>query len=187
MTYDAGREPVPATPSPSEPRLRLGASLSHGTLLDGGWWPRSADLAAELPGLIAAIEDRGGRVTRLMLGPAGWDNQPRRLGAAGRVVKIGWFPGQPAGLLTAFCGGTGRVDLLIVPTGTAEADAWAAMDLAAQAANRIHAPDILAEATGRPVPPAETEPGLSAWESEGGQLAGHVRRGDHGAVPAGRG
>jgi len=174
MSCNAGCEPGPASPAPSVPRLRLGAALSRGTVLDGGWWPRSADPAAELPGLIAAIEDRCGRVTRLMLGPAGWASQPRRLGAAGRVVKVGWFPGQPARLLTAFCDSSGRVDLLVVPPGTAEADALAAMDLAAQAANLIHAPDILAAVASHPAPPEETEPALSVWESEGGQLAGHA-------------
>lgn len=143
-------------------------------LLDGGWWPRSADPLAELPGLIGAIDDRCGPVTRLMLGPAGWDSQPRRLGTAGRVIHVGWFPGQPVGLLTAFCGGNDRVDLLVVPPGTAEADALAAMDLAAQADNHLRAPDILTAVTGRPASPAETEPELSVWESEGGRLAGHA-------------
>lgn len=71
MSCNARHETAPPSPAPSRPRLRLGAVLSHGTLLDGGWWPRSADPAAELPGLILATEDRCGRVTRLMLGPAG--------------------------------------------------------------------------------------------------------------------
>ena len=134
MSRNVSHETAPASPAPSGPRLplgavrlRLGAVLSHGTLLDGGWWPRSASPVAELPGLILAIEDRCGRVTRIMLGPAGRDSQPRRLAAAGRVVKIGWFPGQPAGLLTTFCGSS-RIDLLVVPPGTAETDARAAKE-----------------------------------------------------------
>src|SRR6266487_7142347 len=65
---------------PSRPRLRLQPDLSARTLLDGGWWPRSADPAAELPGLILAIEERHGLITRIMLGRAGWDaSRPRRL------------------------------------------------------------------------------------------------------------
>jgi Family of unknown function (DUF5994) len=173
---DVADQTVPASPAPPAARLRLAAALSGATPLDGGWWPRSADPAEELPGLAAAIEERCGQVTRLMLGPAGWDSQPRRLGVAGRVIKVGWFPGQPAGLLTAFCGGSGRVDLLVVPPGTAEAGALAAMDLAAQTANHIHAPDILADVDGHLAPPTEAEPAPSAEESEGGQLAGPRRR-----------
>ena len=95
---------IPATSS--RPRPRLQPDLSARALLDGGWWPRSADPAAELPGLILAIEERHGPITRIMLGRVGWDaSRPRRLrvdGPAGsRVVRLGWFGTMPAGLLTA--------------------------------------------------------------------------------------
>jgi hypothetical protein len=144
---------MPGQASSAPPRLRLETARAGRTLLDGGWWPRSGDPVAEFPGLIRAIDERCGRVTRLMLGPAGWDSQPHRLTVAGQVVRLGWFPGQPAGLLTVFCGYNGRVDLLVVPPGTAEADALAAMELAASAANLIHAPDILATVIRQHAPP----------------------------------
>jgi hypothetical protein len=150
--WTTGSKPVFAS---SAPRLCLGPAPARRTTLDGGWWPRSADPEAELPELIRAIDDRCGRVTRLMLGPAGWDSQPRWLGDAGQVVSLDWFPGQPAGVLTAFCDGD-RVDLLVVPPGTAEAGALWAMDLAAQAVSLIRVPDILATLTS-PAQPAETE------------------------------
>jgi Family of unknown function (DUF5994) len=169
MWNTAGRKPVFAGSALSVPRLCLVPVPSRRTLLGGGWWPRSTDPVAELPGLIRAIDDRRGRVTRLMLGPAGWDSHPRWLGGAGRAVPLDWFPGQPADLLTAFCAGD-RVDLLVVPPGTAEADALEAMDLASQAVNLIRVPDILATLT-RPAQPAGTELELSVWESEGGRLA----------------
>jgi Family of unknown function (DUF5994) len=172
MWHTAGRKPVSASPAPSVPRLRLGPVPSDRTVLGGGWWPRSADPAAELPGLIRAIDDRYGRVTRLLLGPAGWHSQPRWLGGAGRAVPLDWFPGQPAGLLTAFWAGD-RADLLVVPPGTAEAGALAAMDLAAQAVSLIRVPEILAALTS-PAQPAGTELELSVWESEGGRLAGRA-------------
>jgi hypothetical protein len=172
MWNTAGRKQVFASSAPSLLRLRLGSTPSHRTLLDGGWWPRSADPAAELPRLVRAIDDRCGRVTRLLLGPAGWDSQPRWLAGAGQVVTLDWFAGQPAGLLTAFCCAN-RVDLLVVPPGTTEADALRAMDLAAQAVNLIRVPDILATLTS-PAQSAGTEFELSVWESEGGRLAGHT-------------
>jgi hypothetical protein len=169
MWNTAGRKPVSAGSALSEPRLCLGPVPSRRTLLGGGWWPRSADPVAELPGLIRAIDDRRGRVTRLMLGPAGWDSQPRWLGDADRAVPLDWFPGQPAGLLTAFCNGD-RVDLLVVPSGSAEADALGAITLAAQAVDLVRVPDILATLTSA-AQPTETERELSVWESEGGRLA----------------
>jgi hypothetical protein len=127
---------------------------------------------AELPGLIRAMDDRRGRVIRLMLGPAGWDSQPQWLGDARRAVPLDWYRGQPAGLLTAFFGDD-RMDLLVIPPGTAEADAIGAMDLAAQAVSVIRVPDILATLT-RPAKPTETELDLSIWAAGGGRLAGHA-------------
>lgn len=45
------------------------------------------------------------------------------------------------------------------------------MALAAQAANTIHAPDILAAVTDREAPQAQTAP-ETIWQSERGQLRG---------------
>jgi hypothetical protein len=161
--------------APSRPRLRLQPDLSARTLLDGGWWPRSADPAAELPGLILAIEERHGPITRIMLGRAGWDaSRPRRLrvdGPAGsRVVRLGWFETMPAGLLTATAR-TGRTDLLTVPPHTGEPAARAAMDQAAQAGNRTRTPALLAAITtaATPAGAAPDSIQLSTWEWEGGQ------------------
>jgi hypothetical protein len=145
----------------AEPRLRLQPDRSARTLLDGGWWPRSDDPAAELPGLILALDERHGPfhpVTRVMLGMTGWNpSRPRRLrvdGPAGsRVVRLGWFATMPAGLLTATSTSGQRTDLVTIPPDAGEQDAWAAMDQAAQAGNRTHAPALLAALT-RPAPSA---------------------------------
>ena len=177
---------ITLTPPPA-PRLRLGPDRSARTLLDGGWWPRSGDPAAELPGLILALDERHGSfhpVTRIMLGMAGWDpGRPRRLqvgGPAGsRVVRLGWFASQPAGLLTATSAGGQRTDLLTVPPDASEQGARAAMEQAARAGNRSHTPDLLAAIT-RPASPARPATGtaaataeLSTWEWEGGKLHDH--------------
>ncbi len=178
-------------PAPqSRPRLRLQPDLSARTLLDGGWWPRSADPAAELPGLILAIEERHGPITRIMLGRAGWDaSRPHRLRADGpagsRVVRLGWFETMPAGLLTATAR-AGRTDLLTVPPHTGEPAAWAAMDQAAQVGNRTRTPALLAAITTAAIPgrppaatPAGTTPDsiqLSTWEWEGGQDGARSQR-----------
>jgi hypothetical protein len=94
------------------PRLRLEPTGSHRTLLDGGWWPRSVDPAAELPGLVLAIDKLRGPVTRLVLNAEAWDPHPRRLEVAGRIRRMGYFTSQPTALLTARCDNGQRVDLL---------------------------------------------------------------------------
>jgi Family of unknown function (DUF5994) len=143
------REAEISAAPPAGPRLRLRRDRSGAALLDGGWWPRSADPATELPGLILALDAAGGRVTRVMLGAADWNaSKPRRVtvdGPAGRrVVRLGWFATMPAGLLTAISANGDRTDLVTIPMGAGEQDAAAAMEQASQAGNREHAPAILA-------------------------------------------
>ena len=177
------RTAISLTP-PATLRLSLQPDRPAYALLDGGWWPRSADPAAELPGLILALDERHGPsnpITRIMLGMADWNSsRPRRLRVEGpsgrRVVRLGWFATMPAGLLIATSGRGERTDLLIVPPDVSEQDARAAMEQAAQAGNRRRTPVLLAAITRRASlarPATGTAPQsiqLSAWEWEGGQL-----------------
>lgn len=169
------------------PRLLLQRDNAGPAPLDGGWWPRSADPAAELPGLIPALDKLHGCVTRVMLGAADWNaSRPKRLqvgGAGGRVVRLGWFASMPAGLLTAIFASGQRTDLVTIPPHTREQDAVTAMEQAAQAGNREHAPAILAAITAMAGTTTRKEAGsmqLGVWEWEGG----HLR--DHGAADRSR-
>ena len=152
------------------PRLRLEPTGSRGTLLDGGWWPRSVDPAAELPGLVLAIDKLRGPVTRLVLNAEAWDPHPRRLEVAGRIRRMGYFTSQPTALLTARCDNGQRVDLLVVPPDTARPTAEAAMVLAATTGNRIHTPDLLAAADAASTLGTD-DLAEQTWDSEGGRLA----------------
>ena len=193
-TTDRHMIAISLTP-PSTPRLRVEATGSRRTLLDGGWWPRSTDPVAELPGLVLAIDRLRGPITRLVLAADGWDSHPRRLSVASRVLRLGYFASQPTSLLTALCDNGDRVDLLVVPPRTAGATADAAMVLAATASNLVHAqhiltapdltaPDLTAPHLTAPDltaldPPASTTASRRAegaaeavWDTEGGQPAG---------------
>jgi len=171
-TTTEGRTAISPAP-PVKPRLRMQQERSGRTLLDGGWWPRSADPAAELPGLIPALDERHGRITRVMLGTADWNaSRPRRLYLGGpearRVVKLGWFDTMPGGLLTAISASGERTDLVTIPPRASEQAAWAAMQRAVEAGNREHAPAILAAITvTADEAPASVKPGVREWE--GGQ------------------
>ncbi|WP_435124076.1 DUF5994 family protein [Micromonospora tulbaghiae] len=136
-----------ASPSPpSTPRLRIEPTRSARTLLDGGWWPRSTDPLAELPGLVLAIDLLHGPIVRLLLNTQIWDGNPRRLTIGGRILRLGYFTSQPTSLLTAICLNDDRVDLLVVPPDTPVDLAEAAMARAATASNVVHAPQLLAVA-----------------------------------------
>ncbi|RLK25473.1 hypothetical protein DER29_3480 [Micromonospora sp. M71_S20] len=131
---------------PSTPRLRIQPTRSTRTLLDGGWWPRSTDPLAELPGLVLAIDLLHGPIVRLVLNADAWDGNPRHLTVDGRVLRLGHFTSQPATLLTAICRNDDRVDLLVVPPETPAVLAEAAMALAATAGNLVHSPQLLVAA-----------------------------------------
>ncbi|GAB7040362.1 MULTISPECIES: DUF5994 family protein [Catenuloplanes] len=138
------RMTVRSTTPPTTPRLRLAPAEARRTLLDGGWWPRSADPVAELPGLVLAIDGLHSRVIRLVLAADGWAEHPRRLEVEpGRVVRLGYFASQPTSLLTALCDHGERVDLLVVPPDTDEDRADAALLLSTEVDNPRHAPQIL--------------------------------------------
>jgi hypothetical protein len=108
MWNTAGREPAFVGSALSVPRLSLGPVPSRRTLRGGGWWPRSADPVAELPGLIRAIDDRRSLVTRLMLGPVagtasrgGWVARAGRSRSTGFLVSLlAWSP--PSATATAW-------------------------------------------------------------------------------------
>ncbi len=63
------------------------------------------------------------------------------------MVRLSWFRNLPTGLLTAVYADGRRLDLLTVPAPTDPAAAEVAMELAADRANLLPAPDLLAALT----------------------------------------
>ncbi|MDI9888555.1 DUF5994 family protein [Streptomyces sp. HNM0645] len=70
---------------PPTPKTRSAASS-----LDGAWWPRSRDVAAELPSLADALEARWGRVTRTAVKPSRRPAVPCRVSSSGHALHMGW-------------------------------------------------------------------------------------------------
>ncbi|MER5752341.1 DUF5994 family protein [Streptomyces sp. NPDC002088] len=65
---------IPPLHSPSA-RLWLGAQSCQGgsaRRIDGAWWPRSYDLIAELPGLLAGLPHRWGHISSVLVNGAMW-------------------------------------------------------------------------------------------------------------------
>ena len=92
---------------------------SGGSAFDGAWFPRSRNLAVELPELIAALERRGVRVERFTYAMDAWEPVPRKLEVLGRTVRAGGFRSMdPQVVCLTWGGGTRRADLLVVPPET---------------------------------------------------------------------
>jgi hypothetical protein len=114
--------------------------------VDGGWWPRSRDPDAELPGLIAGLDSSLGPVTRVALNLDAWDTAPRRVAVDGRRVHVGWFRYMDAHMIGVTRASQDRVALLVVPPQATTAAAEIAMAMAADAANSAGPADILTAA-----------------------------------------
>ena len=137
---------APQSSTADTARLRMDPVPSHGTVLDGAWWPRTTDAVAELPALLAALAGKRGEITHALLNVADWDlPHPRRMPGGKRSVRLGWYTSQPSGLLTLVCGfGRDRFDLFVVPPDASDSSASAAMDASADADDTQHAPALLA-------------------------------------------
>jgi hypothetical protein len=143
--------PIPAIPLAS--RLCLCPTLAARRVLDGGWWPRSRDPAAELPRLIADLNAHFGQraiITRVALNLTAWDHTPHRVGVGDRIVPVGWFQALDADTiadadtvaLTTTRGD--RITLLVVPPETTALSAATALAMAALGDNSAHPLAILA-------------------------------------------
>jgi Family of unknown function (DUF5994) len=177
MLTPADRVTIVAPAPPSLPRLLLAPVRASRAVLDGGWWPRSWDPVAELPGLVLALSARYGTIRQLMLNSVTWERRFRRLAVGGGVVRVGWFASLDPAVVIATTYGGDQVDLLVVPPRTAAAAARASMTVAADPANLRRAPAILAA---MPVaPPAGAAEGADeqpVWDNEGGRTAEPSRR-----------
>jgi len=89
--------------------------------LDGAWWPRSHSLVHELPGLLAALEERWPRITRVTVSRSMWRTGPGLLHLGGRALHI--TRSDVAHSPSAICllsYGVGRCDLLVVAPGASD-------------------------------------------------------------------
>jgi uncharacterized protein DUF5994 len=162
---------VPPTP-PSQPRLVLVPTRADQAVLDGGWWPRSGDPVAELPGLVVALAARFGPIRQLMLAGTAWDSRFRRLAVDGGVVRMAWFASMDPALLIATTYRGQQIDLLVVPSDTTASAAEEAMAKAANPANVVRAPEILATTVHTGPAAVDGHDSEPARDNEGGHLVG---------------
>ncbi|KPI02172.1 hypothetical protein OK074_5356 [Actinobacteria bacterium OK074] len=130
--------PLPAIPLL---RLRLAPHSVVPRRIDGAWWPRSYDLVAELPRLLAGLPRAWGTVDSVLVSGRMWLPLPGRMLVANQVVRLNRTPSAadvstPAAPHTVvlLVPGRGRWDLLVVPPDTTAEAAEPLMAAAAGAA-----------------------------------------------------
>ncbi|MDT9697497.1 DUF5994 family protein [Streptomyces sp. P17] len=112
-------------PLPSHPLLRLRLA-PHGGMprpIDGAWWPRSYDLLAELPRLLAGLPRAWGHITSVTVNGATWSVVPGRMLVSNQVVRLHrTLAASAAPTIVLLSPGLGRWDLVVVaPDLTEEA------------------------------------------------------------------
>ncbi|GAV38252.1 DUF5994 family protein [Streptomyces acidiscabies] len=108
-------------PLPSHPVLRLRLAPRGGTPrpIDGAWWPRSYDLLAELPQLLAGLPPAWGHITSVTVNGATWSAVPSRMLVSNQVVRLHrTLTASAAHTVVLLAPGQGRWDLLVVPPDT---------------------------------------------------------------------
>jgi hypothetical protein len=127
------------TTNDSAVRLALVPAGAGPHRLDGIWWPRSYDLARELPALLAALDGRWPHITRITVSRTLWRTGGSRLVLPDRVVHITRSDiAHRPGAICLLSYGVGRCDLLVVPPGTAPSEGDRLMS--AVAGSEVHTP-----------------------------------------------
>jgi hypothetical protein len=125
LATDADAPPVPAA------RLSFRQPVTSAPHVDAAWWPRSRDLAAELPGLLDVLWAAARDVDRVAYPMDSWGPVPRRVHIEGRQVRLGGFTHQDPSMITLRdAEGAERIDILVIPPKTGDDVAEAAMALA---------------------------------------------------------
>ena len=75
-------------------RLRLKPRAATTGFVDGGWWPRSRDLAAELPRLLTVLSVRLGPIERVSFHLADWGPTTSKINVGGEVVRLAGYRSQ---------------------------------------------------------------------------------------------
>ena len=130
------------TPSMPRPRLRLKPKAPTTGYVDGAWWPHSDDLALELPDLLAVLSVRLGPIERVSFNLGDWATAPAGFAMGGQPVELGGSTGQPVDTIQVI-GGNHKLVLLVVPPGTDQELAHAAMMSAAASDNASTIEDLL--------------------------------------------
>ncbi len=103
------------SPSTRQPlRLRMSETLGKQPL-DGGWWPQSRDLTAELGDLVDNFPTALGRIVRVIYSPPDWDDAPRRVPTKRGYVKAGFDADDDTHVLVLMTSDRQEMCVLVVP------------------------------------------------------------------------
>lgn len=102
--------------------------------VDGGWWPGSRDLVAELRAVAAELGTRLGRVVSISYHLGAWESPAHKIDIDGWSVRLAGYRTQHHDTVDVI-GTKGRLTLLVVPPDTEAGLARDALAAASQQDN----------------------------------------------------
>jgi hypothetical protein len=137
MTLVQHRTDVGQRNSPPEhtPRLRLKPKAPQSAYVDGAWWPRSDDLATELPDLLAVLSVRLGPIDRVLFNSNEWSKPSAKFSTGGRRVRLVGYRLQPANTVEVLALDRSKIVLLVLPPNADPDKAHATLMAAAAPSN----------------------------------------------------
>jgi hypothetical protein len=115
-------------------RLRLKPRGPVTGFVDGGWWPRSRDLPAEVPALLTVLAVRLGRVESVSYNLDEWGPTARKMTLDGRLVRLEGYRSQHLATIDVHAANQ-RITLLVVPPEATQEAAHGALKAAGRRAN----------------------------------------------------
>jgi uncharacterized protein DUF5994 len=158
---------TPHHPAETTDRARLKLKPKSTTttgFVDGGWWPRSRNLAAELPALLAVLGARMGSVERVGYQLSDWDPASGRTAVVdGALVHLDGYRMRSVSTVD-LSSAKGRLTLLVVPPGTAADPAHRALVAAGHRGNA----DRVAQLLSSPTVPDGADVAAPSWDGDVG-------------------
>jgi hypothetical protein len=113
------------------PRLSVAPVRGRGSV-DGAWWPRTLNLADELPGLVTALSTTNETITRVSVNGDVWTDIPNRVAQPGwPTLRVSWFRTLDPHVVTLGGGNRPRIRILVIPPDAAAGPAGEVLRLAA--------------------------------------------------------
>jgi len=126
--------------SPTDRVVFPDRGLAQG-FIDGGWWPRSSDLAKELPPLLEELFAAGFDITDVSYNVTAWERAPQHVTVSRRWVRLHGDVTQDAAAIQLIDStGLKPVVVVVIPPGTGPLVAENALILAGCDGDR-HRPD----------------------------------------------
>ena len=131
------------TPPVHTPRLKLKPKAPQSGYVDGAWWPRSADLTAELPDLLSVLSVRLGPIGRVIYNVNEWETPPAKFPTGGRTVRLDGYRLQPVNTVEAVGFNQNKIVLLVVSPQADQDEAHAILMTAAGPDNALTVDSLL--------------------------------------------